>query len=304
MKILLLGKDGQVGWKLQRSLSPLGELVSFGRQEADLKDAESLRRCIRHHRPSFIVNAAAYTAVDKAESEPEEARLINADAVHVLAEEAAQLGAWLVHYSTDYVFDGANSAAYIETDPAAPLSVYGQTKLDGENAVRSSGCKHLILRTSWVYSLHGASFPLAILRRALEQERIDVVDDSFGAPTSADLIADVTALILYRVATDHVLAKKVTGTYHMVASGETSWYEYAKFLIGLAMKKGLPVKVVPNRIFPVSVDSYKTAARRPKNCRLNNNKISEQFGLTLPNWEDHVARFVDELIKPKPINVN
>jgi len=301
VKILLLGKDGQVGWELQRSLSPLGELVSLGRKDVDLKDIDGLRRCIRHHRPDFIVNAAAYTAVDKAESESEKARLINADAVNVMAEEASQLNAWLVHYSTDYVFDGAKSSAYNESDLTAPLSVYGQTKLAGENAVRNSGCKHLILRSSWVYSIHGVNFPFAILRRALELEHIDVVDDSFGAPTGADLIADVTALILYRIATDHELANSATGTYHLVASGETSWYEYAKLLIGLAKKKGLPVKVVPNKVFPVSGDSYKTAAKRPKNCRLDNSKISEKFGLTLPNWKDHVARFVDELVKAKPL---
>jgi dTDP-4-dehydrorhamnose reductase len=301
LKILLLGKDGQVGWALQRSLLSLGELVCLGRQGADFTNIEGLRLCIRHHRPDIIVNAAAYTAVDKAESESEKARLINVDAVNVLAEEATKLGAWLVHYSTDYVFDGTKLSPYDEEDLTAPLSVYGQTKLAGESVVRISGCKHLILRSSWVYSIYGGNFPFAILRRALELEQIDVVDDSFGAPTSAELIADVTALMLYRITTDHVMASSATGTYHLVASGETSWYEYAKFLIGLAKKKGLPVKVVPNKIFPVSGDSYKMAAKRPKNCRLSNSKINQKFGLTLPCWKVHVARFVDELVKAKSL---
>lgn len=301
MKILLVGKDGQVGWELQRSLSPLGELISLGRREADLKDIEALRQSIRNLRPNFIVNAAAYTAVDKAESEPDEAHCINVDAVKALAEEALELDAWLAHYSTDYVFDGSKSSPYIESDLALPLSVYGKTKFEGEEAIRNSGCRHLILRSSWVYSVHGANFPHAILRRSFEREQIEVVDDSFGAPTSASLIADVTALILHKIITTPSTANSELGTYHLTASGATSWYEYAKFLIGLADKKGMPVKVVPNRVFPVHGDRYKTIARRPKNSRLDTSRLSHDFDLVLPHWKDHVERFIEELIRVKPL---
>lgn len=301
MKILLIGKDGQVGWELQRTLSSLGKLISLGRQQVDLTDLDAVRSCVRLHRPDFIVNAAAYTAVDKAEIEPEKARLVNELAVRVLAEEAIQLNAWLIHYSTDYVFDGTKTTAYIETDQALPLSVYGQTKLGGEQAIRDSGCKHLILRSSWVYSIHGANFPLAILRRAIERDQIDVVSDSIGAPTSASLIADITAEVLYRITWDPLVATSASGTYHLVASGKTSWYDYAKFLVGVAKKKGIPVKVVKNKIFPVTADTYKTAAKRPKNSHLDNKKICDQFGLVLPEWEVHVERFVNELAMPKPL---
>lgn len=299
MKILLIGKDGQVGWELQRALSPLGELISLGRQQADLTDLNAIRTCVRLHRPDFIVNAAAYTAVDKAEIEPEKARLVNEVAVRALAEEALLHNAWLVHYSTDYVFDGKKAAAYVETDQALPLGVYGQTKLDGEQAIRNSGCQHLIFRSSWIYSLHGTNFPLTILRRVIERDQINVVSDSIGAPTSASLIADITAHIIYRISWDTLLSKSAIGTYHLVASGSTSWYEYANFLVGLAKKKGLPVKVATNKIFPVSADTYKAAAERPKNSRLDNKKLCNQFGLILPEWEEHVERFVNELVLTK-----
>lgn len=301
MRILLIGKDGQVGWELQRALSPLGELVSLGRRHVDLTDLEAVCSCIRLHRPTFIVNAAAYTAVDKAEIEPEKARLVNELAVRVLAEEALKLDAWLIHYSTDYVFDGKKTTPYVETDKPLPLSVYGQTKLDGENAIRQSGCKYLIFRSSWVYAIHGANFPLSILRRAIELDQIDVVCDSVGAPTSASLIADITAQVLYRITWDPLLKEAASGTYHLVASGKTSWYEYAKFLVGMAKKKGLPVKVASNKIFPVSADTYKTAAVRPKNSQLDSNKLCSQFGLVLPEWKTHVERFVNELVMPKPL---
>lgn len=301
MKVLLIGKDGQVGWELQRALSSLGELISLGRQEVDLTDLEAVRSCVRLHRPNFIVNAAAYTAVDKAEIEPEKARLINELAVRALAEEALQLDCWFVHYSTDYVFDGKKKTTYIETDEALPLSVYGRTKLDGENAVRNSGCKHLIFRSSWVYSVHGANFPLAILRRAIERDQIDVVSDSIGAPTSASLIADITAQVLYRITWDPLLKNSASGTYHLVASGKTSWYEYAQFLVGIAKKKGLPVKVASNKIFPVSAATYKTAAKRPRNSLLDNKKLSDRFGLVFPDWETHIERFINELVMPKPL---
>ncbi|MDD3183615.1 MAG: dTDP-4-dehydrorhamnose reductase [Alphaproteobacteria bacterium] len=299
LKTLLIGKDGQVGWELQRALSPLGELVSLGRQQIDLTDIDAVRDCVRAHRPKVIVNAAAYTAVDKAETEPEQARLVNDHAVKTLAEEALRLESLFVHYSTDYVFDGNKTTAYQEDDETSPLSVYGRTKRDGENAIRKSGCKHLIFRTSWVYSVYGTNFPLAILRRALERDRIDVVSDSVGAPTSASLIADVTAHVLYRSVWDPALTKSAGGTYHLTASGETSWYEYAKFLVGQAEKKKIPLKVTSNMVFPVSADTYKTVAKRPKNSLLDNRKLCAQFGLVLPGWETHVERFVDELVWAK-----
>lgn len=301
MKILLIGKDGQVGWELQRALSSLGELISLGRQHVDLTDLEAIRSCVRLQRPDIIVNAAAYTAVDKAEIEPEKARLVNELAVRVLAEEALQLDALLIHYSTDYVFDGNKTTAYTETDQAFPLSVYGQTKLGGEQAIRNSGCKHLIFRSSWVYSIHGANFPLTILRRAIERDQIEVVSDSIGAPTSASLIADITAEVLYRITWDPLLATSANGTYHLVASGKTSWYEYAQFLVGMAKKKGLPMKVASNKIFPVSADAYKITAKRPKNSQLDNKKLCDRFGLVLPEWNAQVERFVNELVMPKPL---
>ena len=301
MKILLIGKDGQVGWELQRSLLPLGKLVSRGRQEVDLSDLEAIRNCVRKHRPDIVVNAAAYTAVDKAEIESEKAHFVNEFAVRVLAEEALQFDFWLVHYSTDYVFDGKKATAYIEADQAFPLSVYGQTKLNGENAIRNSGCKHLIFRSSWVYSIHGTNFPLAILRRAIKRDQIEVVNDSFGAPTSASFIADVTAHILYGITRDTFLATSATGTYHLVASGKTSWYEYAKLLVGIAKKKGLPLMVTSNKIFPVGADTYNSAAKRPKNSQLDNKKLCDQFGLVLPEWEIQVERFVNELVLLKQL---
>lgn len=300
MKILLIGKDGQVGWELQRALSTLGELITVGRHQVDLADLDKIRNCVKLHSPDFIVNAAAYTAVDKAEIEPEKARLINEIAVRVLAEEAIKINAWLIHYSTDYVFDGEKSTAYNESDQPLPLSVYGQTKLNGEQAIRDIKCKHLIFRSSWLYSIHGANFPLTILRKAIERDHIDVVADSLGAPTSASLVADITAQVIYRIAWDSKLASSVSGTYHLVASGTTSWYDYAKFLVGLARKKGIPLRVVENKIFPVIADSYKTPAKRPKNSQLSNKKLCDQFGLILPAWEVHVERFINELFKPRP----
>lgn len=299
-KILLLGKDGQVGWDLQRSLGPVGTILAFGRNEADLENVEELRRLIQHHQPQIIVNAAAYTAVDKAESEPEKAYRVNAEAVCALAEEADRLGGWLVHYSTDYVFDGKKNGAYIETDDAHPLSIYGQSKLAGESAIQNIGCKHLIFRSSWVYSVHGANFPLAILRRALEREQLEVVADSFGAPTSAHLIADVTALAVHQIA--HAkLPNDISGIYHLTAAGETSWYEYAQLLIRQARKLGLPVKVVPNRVFPVTADSYKAPAQRPRNSRLDTHKLSQLFNVRMPDWKIHATRFVEEISKAKPL---
>jgi dTDP-4-dehydrorhamnose reductase len=293
MKILLLGKNGQVGWELQRSLAPLGELIVLDRREADFENSEQLRACIRHHAPTIIVNACAYTAVDKAESEAQRARQINCDAVAILAAEAKALDAWLIHYSTDYVFDGSGSEPRKESDCTAPLNVYGQTKLDGELAIQQSGCKHLIFRTSWVYAARGNNFAKTMLRLAQERDRLSVINDQVGAPTGAELIADITAQAL-RVAQQH---SKLGGLYHLVASGQTSWHNYACFVVEQARNAGLPLLVAPNAIDAVPTSAFPTPARRPHNSRLNTEKLQSTFGLTLPDWQLGVAHALTELFE-------
>jgi dTDP-4-dehydrorhamnose reductase len=295
MKILLLGKNGQVGWELQRSLAVLGELVAldFDSTElsADFSRPESLAATVRAVRPDVIVNAAAHTAVDKAESEPELARTLNATAPAALAREAALLGAWLLHYSTDYVFDGSGSSPRPEDAPTGPLSVYGRTKLEGEDAIRASGCKHLILRTSWVYAARGGNFAKTMLRLAAERERLTVIDDQIGAPTGADLLADITAHALLAVQQRPELA----GTYHAVASGETSWHGYARFVIEWARAHGQVIKVAPRAIEPVATSAFPTPARRPLNSRLDTRKVQTAFGLRLPAWQQGVERLLAEI---------
>ena len=295
MKCLLLGKSGQLGQALQGPLSLLGELISLDRQAADLSNLDHLRRCVQLYRPNIIVNAAAYTAVDQAESIPEEAHLINGRAVDILATEAAKLNAWLVHYSTDYVFDGNKSTAYTETDFPAPLNVYGQSKLAGEKILQSSRCKYLLFRTSWLYSNHGKNFPLTILKRAAKGEPLTVINDAWGAPTSTCLIAKATVLALYKIFSNPTIERTAVGFYHVTASGETSWYEYAKFLIALALEKGLPLKITPEEVQAVSSDTYPSIARRPRNCRLDNHKWTKQFGLVLPDWKHGVNQLIDTL---------
>lgn len=295
-KILLFGANGQVGWELQRALAPLGELVACDRHRADLSDPKTVAHLVHVEKPSVIVNAGAYTAVDKAESDVATARLVNAEAVGALAAAAAELDAWLVHYSTDYVFNGSGSTPFTENDATAPLSVYGQTKLEGEQAIRNSGCKHLILRTSWVYASRGANFAKTMLRLASEREELRVVADQVGAPTSAELIADVTALILARLHHDSELEDGASGTYHLVASGETSWHGFARFVIGKAIELGVALKTVPERVMPIGSADYPLPARRPANSRLDNDKIQRTFDVTLPQWEYHAARMIKELI--------
>jgi dTDP-4-dehydrorhamnose reductase len=294
MRILLLGKNGQLGWELQRSLAPLGELVALGRDggalAADFSRPESLADTVRALRPDVIVNAAAYTAVDKAESETELARAVNAQAPAVLAREAAALGAWLLHYGTDYVFDGSGQEARDEDAPTAPLSVYGHTKLEGEEAIRASGCRHLILRTSWVYAARGGNFIRTMLRLAAERETLNVIDDQVGAPTGAELLADVSAHALRTALADPALA----GTYHAVAAGETSWHGYARFVIEWARAQGLPVKVAPQTVAAIPTSAYPTPARRPLNSRLSTRKLQDAFGLTLPHWQAGVLRMLHE----------
>ena len=296
MKILLLGKDGQLGWELQRALAPLGEMVACGHGEADLENLDALRKRVRHESPQIVVNAAAYTAVDKAESEPERAHRINAAAVGLLAEECKRLNAWLIHYSTDYVYDGTKAVFYTEDDAPNPASVYGQTKLQGEQAIRGSGCHHLIFRTSWVYAALGANFAKTMLRLAKERDELKVVSDQHGAPTSAELIADVTALCLYRVQNDPLLAGTASGTYHLVAAGETSWHGYAQYLIAEGNRLNMSLRITADKILPITTSDYPLPAKRPANSRLSTEKLQKTFGVVLPDWKVGVARLVREIV--------
>ncbi len=297
MKILLLGKNGQVGWELQRSLAPLGELVACdfdtpGELRADFSDAASLAALVRRVQPQLIVNSAAHTAVDKAETEPDLARAINATAPGVIAREAATMGALLVHYSTDYVFDGSGSAPRSEDAATGPLSVYGRTKLEGEELIRASGCRHLILRTSWVYAARGGNFARTMLRLAAERETLNVISDQVGAPTGAELLADVTAHAVQRVRAEPALA----GSYHCVAGGETNWFDYARFVIEWARANGQPIRVAPAAIHPIPTSAYPTPALRPLNSRLATHRLQQAFGLTLPHWQAGVERMLIETL--------
>lgn len=296
MKILLLGKDGQVGWELQRALAPLGELIACGEAEANFEDLDGLRALVRRVAPDVLVNAAAYTAVDRAESDAERARRINVEAPGVLADEMALRGGWMVHYSTDYVFDGGKDGWYDESDATAPLGVYGLTKRDGELVVQRSGGRHLIFRTSWVYGAHGANFVKTMLRLATEREQLRVVADQHGAPTGAELLADATALCLSRLAHDAALAARASGLYHLVAAGETSWHGFARSVIAEARARGAPLKVADDAVQAIATADYPTPARRPANSRLATAKLQRTFGLCMPAWEAGVRRVVAELI--------
>lgn len=293
MKILLLGKNGQVGWELQRSLAPLGEVVALGSDGADFTDLAGLTNIVRSVEPDVIVNAAAHTAVDRAESEPELARTINALAPGVLAAEAKRLGAWLIHYSTDYVFDGSGDKPWLETDPTGPLSVYGASKLEGERLLAASGCRHLIFRTSWVYGARGGNFAKTMLRLAQERDSMKVIDDQMGAPTGAELLSDVTAHAI-RTA---LVNPNVAGLYHLVASGETSWHGYANFVIDFARQAGVPINVLSDAIEAVPTSAFHTAATRPHNSRLSTGKLTSAFGLHLPHWQVGVTRMLTEILE-------
>ena len=296
MKIVLFGKGGQVGWELQRALSPLGELVALDFDSTDFcgdfTDPAGLAATLKQLRPDIIVNAAAHTAVDKAESEPELARTINALAPGVLAQEAQALGAWLVHYSTDYVFDGSGEQPWKETDLPAPLSVYGRTKLEGEQLIQASGCKYLIFRTSWVYAARGGNFAKTMLRLAQERERLTVIDDQVGAPTGAELLADVTAHALRQV----LLRPQDGGIYHLAAAGETSWNGYAKHVIAQVERSQSAIKIVAKEVLAVASTSFVTAAVRPHNSRLDTSRLQSTFGLQLPSWQQGVNRMLTEIL--------
>lgn len=296
MKILLLGKNGQVGWQLQRALAPLGEIVALERKDAggDLADPQGLAAAVRAAKPQVIVNAAAYTAVDKAESEPQLARLINTEAPAALAREAAASGALLVHYGTDYVFDGSGSAPWQESDATGPLNVYGATKLAGEQAIAASGCAHLTFRTSWVYAAHGDNFIKTMLRLAATRERLTVIDDQKGAPTGAELIADVTAHAISQTLQQPAKA----GLYHLTAAGEASWFDYAQYVLALARQaRPQGVKTAAGGVQPIASSQYPAAARRPLNSRLDTRRLQAVFGLTLPHWQAGVARVLEEIIE-------
>ena len=299
MKILLLGKNGQVGWELQRSLAPLGEVVALATNSpeycADLTNLAGLKQTIRDVAPDIIVNAAAYTAVDKAESEPGLAHAINALAPELLAQEAKRSGAWLVHYSTDYVFDGSGDQARLEADTTGPLNVYGQSKLAGEAAIIASGCQYLIFRTSWVYGARGNNFAKTMLKLAQARDSLSVINDQIGAPTGADLLADITAHAIRSALPRPELA----GIYHLVASGQTSWHGYASLVIDYARQLGVDVKVAPEAIQAVASSAFVTAAQRPLNSRLDTHKLQNAFDLHLPHWQTGVIRLLDEILEKK-----
>ena len=300
MKILLLGKNGQVGWELQRSLALIGEVVALGSADrappnGDLRDPDALAATVRAVAPQLIVNAAAYTAVDRAESEPDAARLVNATSVGALARAAKASDAWLVHYSTDYVFDGSGSAPWTERSTPAPLSVYGRTKLEGEELIRASGCRHLIFRTSWVYGARGDNFAKTMLRLARTRDSLTVIDDQIGAPTGADLLADLTAQAC-RLARAR---PELSGIYHAVAAGETSWHGYAKHVVEFARTRGEALRVAPDAIAPIPSSAYAQAAPRPKNSRLDTTKLRTAFDMVLPAWQQGVDRMLTEVLDRK-----
>lgn len=300
MKLLLFGKNGQVGWELQRSLAALGEVVALDRSSrehcGDLTRLDDLVRTVREVRPDVVVNAAAYTAVDKAESEPDLAHTVNAGAPNVLAQEAQRLGAWLVHYSTDYVFDGSGSRSWLETDRPAPLSVYGRTKLEGERAIAGHCQRHLILRTSWVYSARGGNFIRTMLRLAQERDTLTVIDDQHGAPTSAELLADVTALALHQLAASTRGGKELAGIYHLAAAGSTTWHGYASYLLAQARQLKPEIRIQATEVAAVATEAFVTAAWRPLNSRLDTAKLAAAFGLTLPPWQQGVDRVLAEIL--------
>lgn len=296
MKLLLLGKGGQVGWELQRSLAPLGELVALDFDStdfhADFSRPEQLADTVRQVRPDVVVNAAAHTAVDKAESEPEFARKLNATSPGVVAQAAQEIGALMVHYSTDYVFDGSGTAPWKETDATGPLSVYGRTKLEGEQLVARHCAEHLIFRTSWVYAARGGNFAKTMLRLARERDKLTVIDDQFGAPTGAELLADITAHAIRATLQDPSNA----GLYHAIAGGETTWYGYARYVLELAQQAGVELKAGPQQVEAVPTSAFPTPATRPHNSRLDTSKLQAAFGLVLPPWQNGVARMLREIL--------
>lgn len=294
-KILVTGKNGQVGWELQRTLASLGQIIALDSQGMDLSDVEAIRRKVREVAPDIIVNPAAHTAVDKAESEPDLSMAINGTAAGVLAEEAKKLDALLIHYSTDYVFNGSKTSPYVETDTPDPQSVYGKTKLAGEQAIQAVGGKHLILRTSWVYGVHGGNFVKTILRLAKERGELRIVADQYGAPTWARLLAESTAQIIGKY------SEEKSGVYHLTPDGRTNWHQFAEEIVRLARQYDDALKDKPLTIHPIATHEYPLPAKRPANSSLSTEKIRKTFGLELPQWDADLAKCVRLLyVSAKP----
>lgn len=294
MKILLVGKGGQVGGELLGPLAACGDLAACDRTTADLERPDEVVELVHRERPDVIVNAAAYTAVDKAEKEADRARLVNATAVGRIAGAARDAGAVLVHYSTDYVFDGTKAGAYVETDPPHPLSVYGATKLEGEQAIAAAGCRHWIFRTTWVHAAHGHNFVRTMLRLAQERDELRVVDDQFGAPTSAALVAAITAAFVGRLAGRD--PPPADGIYHLAPHGETSWCGFARFILATARDRGLPLRCPPERVAAIATADYPLPARRPASSRLSTAKLEATIGKRLPGWQDDAIPVVAALV--------
>ena len=290
--IVLLGADGQLGWELRRALLPLGTVHALTRTEVDLARPQDLLPRLDALQPQVVVNAAAYTAVDRAEQEPELAQALNAALPALLATWATAHGAWLLHYSTDYVFDGAKQGAYTEGDAPNPINVYGRTKLAGEQAIQGSAGRHLILRTSWVYAARGGNFAKTMLRLAAEREQLTVVADQFGAPTAAELIADVSSHLLRQL----LAGGGAGGLYHLTASGHTSWHGYAQFVLQQAASRGLVLRCGAQQLRPIASAEYPSAALRPANSRLDCSRLQRDFGLSLPPWQTQVERLLAEIV--------
>lgn len=296
MKFIVFGSNGMVGHELARTLPALGRVTALDRSAADLEDPAAIRGIIARERPDVVVNAAAYTAVDKAEAEPERARRINAAAPAAMAEEVARHGGWLVHYSTDYVFDGTKPEPYVETDAPGPLGVYGATKLEGERLIAATGCRHVIFRTSWVYAARGHNFLRTILRLAAERPELSIVADQFGAPTSAAFLAGLTAAAVERAAA----GAAPSGIYHACPAGVTSWHDYARFIVAEAAARGAPLVATAETIRPIPTSAYPTPARRPANSRLATAKLSATFGLAPPPWQRDVVVALESLLARPP----
>ncbi len=295
MKLLLLGSNGQVGWELQRSMATLGKLKACDRNTVDFIDLEKLRKLIRDYKPDVIVNAAAYTNVDKAESDEENAFQVNSRAVDLLAQEAKVLDAWLIHYSTDYVFDGEKMSPYMEVDKTNPLSIYGKTKLQGEEAIKNSKCKYLIFRTSWLFGSHGKNFVRSIIKLAKERNELRIVSNQIGAPTSAELVADVTSLCIDRITQNNLSSKEISGIYNLTSTGKASWYDFAKYVITEAKKSGGVFLTKPENIIAINASEYVLPAKRPENSLLDTQKLCKTFNLQLPVWQIGADRVIKML---------
>lgn len=298
MRILIFGQNGQVGRRLYPALLPLGDVATFGSQDVDLKDETAIRSAIQKINPNIIVNAAAFTAVDKAEECRAEALSINAHAPKVIAEEAYKAGSIFVHYSTDYVFDGTKASAYSEDDEVNPINFYGQSKAEGDSSIASSGCRHLIIRTSWVYDSYGKNFPKTILSLAKTKKPLRIVGDQFGSPTSASLIASSTAFMLYKMSRENI---DLSGAYNLVSDGYTNWYGFASYLLERAENTGINLECKSSDLVKVCSEEYKTAAVRPSNSMLDTSKISNVFGLKMPMWQLYVDKLIEELKEMRQI---